>query len=309
MPGPDLWGLTRPARRRTQAGGAAPARGRAPGAVALSSADARPRRRLLGGAGREGRRAAPRRRRLDGAARRRGPKRTPNVSIGRCWASARAEAHPKCVYRGVRHRSFDGFGVRPNCGTHDSGANSRVSGALGRAADHAVNSGAPSGRAGPVAVRTDRRGAPIGRAPGSAGRGDRPTAAALRAGGPAKARCRRRAHLRRPAYYGQVGSGQVTEDVAQAPLPLTFPHAWLGQSLTDKPLTRLRGHGRCVPALDNPEDWRRTTGPAPAAAPRPVDDLRGPRGNPAQSRARPGRTRLVATSAPAAPTSPVPPQA
>ena len=58
-----------------------------------------------------------------------------------------------------------------------------------------------------------------------------------------------------PAYYGKVGFGQITEDVAPAPLPLSFPDGWLGQSLTDQPLTPLRGACRCVPALNSPEYW------------------------------------------------------
>jgi predicted N-acetyltransferase YhbS len=58
-----------------------------------------------------------------------------------------------------------------------------------------------------------------------------------------------------PAYYSKVGFRQITEDVARAPLPLSFPHGWLGQSLTERDLQPLAGPGGCVPALDSPEYW------------------------------------------------------
>lgn len=58
-----------------------------------------------------------------------------------------------------------------------------------------------------------------------------------------------------PAYYAKVGFRQVTQEAVPPPLPLSFPHGWLGQSLTDQDLTSLRGRCRCVPALHRPEYW------------------------------------------------------
>ena len=58
-----------------------------------------------------------------------------------------------------------------------------------------------------------------------------------------------------PNYYGKVGFAPVTEAVAPAPLPLSQPHGWLALSLTEAPLTPLRGASRCVPALMRPEIW------------------------------------------------------
>jgi len=58
-----------------------------------------------------------------------------------------------------------------------------------------------------------------------------------------------------PGYYARVGFVQITEDSAAAPQPLAQPEGWLAQSLTDRPLTPLRGASRCVAALDNPGYW------------------------------------------------------
>lgn len=58
-----------------------------------------------------------------------------------------------------------------------------------------------------------------------------------------------------PAYYAKVGFALITEDIARAPRPLSFPQGWLGQSLSGQPLGPLRGRARCMPALDRPEYW------------------------------------------------------
>ena len=58
-----------------------------------------------------------------------------------------------------------------------------------------------------------------------------------------------------PNYYARVGFAQITEEIAQPPFKLEQPHGWLGQSLTDQPLTALSGACRCVPAFDKPEYW------------------------------------------------------
>ncbi|WP_171207341.1 MULTISPECIES: GNAT family N-acetyltransferase [unclassified Ruegeria] len=58
-----------------------------------------------------------------------------------------------------------------------------------------------------------------------------------------------------PAYYGKSGFLPITSEVAQPPLPLSYPHGWLGQSLTDEALAPLQGQSRCVAALNNPNLW------------------------------------------------------
>ncbi len=58
-----------------------------------------------------------------------------------------------------------------------------------------------------------------------------------------------------PDYYRRVGFAQITPEVAQPPFRLQQVHGWLGQSLTDQPLTPLTGPCRCVPAFDKPEYW------------------------------------------------------
>lgn len=58
-----------------------------------------------------------------------------------------------------------------------------------------------------------------------------------------------------PAYYGKVGFRPITEADAAAPFPLSIPHGWLAQSLTDRPLDRLMGPSSCVPALADPAYW------------------------------------------------------
>jgi len=58
-----------------------------------------------------------------------------------------------------------------------------------------------------------------------------------------------------PKYYSRVGFRQITPDTAQPPFAASQPHGWLGQSLTDEPLSALRGPSKCVPAFDDPAHW------------------------------------------------------
>lgn len=58
-----------------------------------------------------------------------------------------------------------------------------------------------------------------------------------------------------PAYYGRVGFVSITEAQAQAPLPLSFPHGWIGQSLTGGDMPDLQGKPTCVAAMNRPEIW------------------------------------------------------
>lgn len=56
-------------------------------------------------------------------------------------------------------------------------------------------------------------------------------------------------------FYSKVGFVQITEKIAQPPLPLAYPEGWLGQSLTVAPLIRLEGPSHCVEALNSPDYW------------------------------------------------------
>jgi putative acetyltransferase len=58
-----------------------------------------------------------------------------------------------------------------------------------------------------------------------------------------------------PRYYAKLGFKPLGVDAAQPPLPLRLPHGWLGQSLSDQPLTPLRGPSFCVDALNDPAYW------------------------------------------------------
>ncbi|TCO68280.1 GNAT family N-acetyltransferase [Rhodovulum euryhalinum] len=58
-----------------------------------------------------------------------------------------------------------------------------------------------------------------------------------------------------PAFYGRVGFEPVTEADLPAPQPLNQPQGWIAQSLTEAPLTPLRGPARCVAAFDDPALW------------------------------------------------------
>lgn len=58
-----------------------------------------------------------------------------------------------------------------------------------------------------------------------------------------------------PNYYGRVGFVPITEDQARAPLPLSFPHGWIGQSLTEERMPALQGPSTCVSALNRSDVW------------------------------------------------------
>jgi predicted N-acetyltransferase YhbS len=58
-----------------------------------------------------------------------------------------------------------------------------------------------------------------------------------------------------PNYYSKTGFRQITEDFAQAPLKLSFPEGWLGQSLSKQDERPFIGPSHCVPALNKPELW------------------------------------------------------
>lgn len=58
-----------------------------------------------------------------------------------------------------------------------------------------------------------------------------------------------------PAFYGKVGFQPLPEKDAAAPMPLGLPFGWIGQSLTEEPLGKLKGKCTCVDALKDPIYW------------------------------------------------------
>ena len=97
---------------------------------------------------------------------------------------------------------------------------------------------------GPVAVATDRQGKGIGQ--GLLNHG----LASLRHAGVDIA-----VTYGDPNYYAKVGFMPLSEAKAHAPFPWKHPEGWLGQSLTDRAMTPLKGPSRCVEALNDPLFW------------------------------------------------------
>lgn len=58
-----------------------------------------------------------------------------------------------------------------------------------------------------------------------------------------------------PAFYHRVGFEPVTQQQYPAPMPLSYPHGWLAQSLTRQPLSSIEGKSYCVVAFNKPEFW------------------------------------------------------
>jgi predicted N-acetyltransferase YhbS len=58
-----------------------------------------------------------------------------------------------------------------------------------------------------------------------------------------------------PAYYGKSGLAPVSETIVPSPQPLNMPEGWLAQSLTDAPLTPLKGPATCVAPFADPALW------------------------------------------------------
>lgn len=58
-----------------------------------------------------------------------------------------------------------------------------------------------------------------------------------------------------PAFYSRVGFQALSEDVIQAPVRLSMPIGWQGQSLTEKPIPILKERPFCVNAFNDPVYW------------------------------------------------------
>jgi putative acetyltransferase len=58
-----------------------------------------------------------------------------------------------------------------------------------------------------------------------------------------------------PNFYRRVGFMPMSEDQARAPLPLSLPHGWIGQSLIEEQMPVLKGPSICVSALNRSDVW------------------------------------------------------
>ncbi|SBS35400.1 Acetyltransferase (GNAT) family protein [Marinomonas aquimarina] len=58
-----------------------------------------------------------------------------------------------------------------------------------------------------------------------------------------------------PAFYSKVGFAPLSEELIQAPVKLSMPFGWLGQSLSEKPLPKLSGRPLCVEPFNDPNLW------------------------------------------------------
>ena len=56
-------------------------------------------------------------------------------------------------------------------------------------------------------------------------------------------------------FYSKVGFSLITEKLTKAPLKLTYPEGWLGQSLISDEIEPIVGSSYCVQALNKPEYW------------------------------------------------------
>ncbi len=58
-----------------------------------------------------------------------------------------------------------------------------------------------------------------------------------------------------PSYYARVGFQPLSESAIQAPLKLSMPEGWLGQSLTGQPVPTINERPSCVSEFDDPVYW------------------------------------------------------
>jgi len=58
-----------------------------------------------------------------------------------------------------------------------------------------------------------------------------------------------------PSFYSKVGFKELSENVIQAPLNLSMPFGWLGQSLTREPIPSINERPVCVKEFNDPAYW------------------------------------------------------
>ncbi len=56
-------------------------------------------------------------------------------------------------------------------------------------------------------------------------------------------------------FYSKVGFIILTEKLIKAPLKLTYPEGWLGQSLISDTIDPIIGNSYCVKEINNPKFW------------------------------------------------------
>jgi len=56
-------------------------------------------------------------------------------------------------------------------------------------------------------------------------------------------------------FYSKVGYNQISEDIIQAPLKLTYPEGWLGQSFINDKINPIKEQSYCEDALNNQVYW------------------------------------------------------
>lgn len=58
-----------------------------------------------------------------------------------------------------------------------------------------------------------------------------------------------------PSFYSKAGFQALSENVIQAPLKLSMPFGWLGQSLTGKSIPTINERPVCVKEFNDPVYW------------------------------------------------------
>jgi predicted N-acetyltransferase YhbS len=58
-----------------------------------------------------------------------------------------------------------------------------------------------------------------------------------------------------PSFYSKVGFRALSENVIQAPLKLSMPEGWLGQSLTGEQIPTINELPKCVKEFNDPAYW------------------------------------------------------
>ena len=58
-----------------------------------------------------------------------------------------------------------------------------------------------------------------------------------------------------PSFYSKLGFQTLSTDIIQAPLNLSMPGGWLGQSLTEDPIPSIIDRPTCVKEFNDPVYW------------------------------------------------------
>jgi len=58
-----------------------------------------------------------------------------------------------------------------------------------------------------------------------------------------------------PSFYSKVGFQALSENIIQAPLKLSIPEGWLGQSLTEQPIPTINERPTCVKEFNDSVYW------------------------------------------------------